>query len=157
MSKYVIAHDLGTSGNKATLFNEEGMLVASYVASYRTDYAAGNRAEQNPADWWKAIVETRKLIPFPVIWKLWNALCHMDSRKERPLYFYTGYAPNWFYVEMKREWDDEVVEMPFEDTRFYAPAGWDELLTQLYGDYMKLPPEEKQIPEHSDMEIKIYD
>ena len=37
---------------------------------------------------------------------------------------------------MKREWDDEVVEMPFEDTRFYAPAGWDELLTQLYGDYM---------------------
>ena len=64
---------------------------------------------------------------------------------------------NWFYVEMKREWDDEVVEMPFEDTRFYAPAGWDELLTQLYGDYMKLPPKEKQIPEHSDMEIKIYD
>ena len=63
-----------------------------------------------------------KLIPFPVIWKLWNALCHMDSRKERPLYFYTGYAPNWFYVEMKREWDDEVVEMPFEDTRFYAPV-----------------------------------
>lgn len=58
MSKYVIAHDLGTSGNKATLFNEEGMLVASYVASYRTDYAAGNRAEQNPADWWKAIIET---------------------------------------------------------------------------------------------------
>ena len=49
------------------------------------------------------------------------------------------------------------IEMPFEDTRFYAPAGWDELLTQLYGDYMKLPPKEKQIPEHSDMEIKIYD
>ena len=49
------------------------------------------------------------------------------------------------------------VKMPFEDTRFYAPAGWDELLTQLYGDYMKLPPKEKQIPEHSDMEIKIYD
>lgn len=72
-----------------------------------------------------------------------------DSRKERPLYFYTGYAPNWFYVEMKREWDDEVVEMPFEDTKFYVPFGWDELLTQLYGDYMKLPPKEKQIPEHS--------
>ena len=49
-----------------------------------------------------------KLIPFPVIWKLWNALCHMDSRKERPLYFYTGYAPNWFYVEMKREWESFV-------------------------------------------------
>ena len=51
MAKYVIAHDLGTSGNKATLFNEEGMLVASRVASYQTVYAAGNRAEQDPSDW----------------------------------------------------------------------------------------------------------
>lgn len=58
MAKYVIAHDLGTSGNKATLFNEEGMLVASRVASYQTVYAAGNRAEQDPSDWWKAITET---------------------------------------------------------------------------------------------------
>ena len=31
MSKYVIAHDLGTSGNKATLFDEEGKLIA-YVS-----------------------------------------------------------------------------------------------------------------------------
>ena len=124
----------------------------------------GHRYEINYSDYkgvmklFVAVLATvGKLIPFPVIWKMWNALCHMDSRKERPLYFYTGYAPNWFYVEMKREWDDEVVEMPFEDTKFYAPSGWDELLTQLYGDYMKLPPKEKQIPEHSDMEIKIYD
>lgn len=62
MSKYIIAHDLGTSGNKATLFNEEGRLVASRVSSYPTDYAAGNRAEQNPADWWKAIVETTRAL-----------------------------------------------------------------------------------------------
>ena len=27
---------------------------------------------------------------------------------------------------------------------------------EVYGDYMKLPPKEKQVPEHSDMEIKIY-
>mgnify|MGYP000370477200 CR=1 FL=1 len=32
----------------------------------------------------------RKLIPFPVIWKLWNALCHMDSRKEAPVIFLHG-------------------------------------------------------------------
>ena len=46
--------------------------------------------------------------------------------------------------------------MEFEDTKFYVPSGWKQLLTQLYGDFMKLPPKEKQIPEHSDMEIKIY-
>ena len=127
-------------------------------------FALGHRYEINYSDYRGAmklfvavLANVGKLIPFPVIWKMWNGLCHMDSRKQRPLYFYTGYAPNWFYVEMKREWDDEVVEMPFEDTKFYVPSGWKELLTQLYGDYMKLPPKEKQIPEHSDMEIKIYD
>ena len=110
-------------------------------------FALGHRYEINYSDYRGAmklfvavLANVGKLIPFPVIWKMWNGLCHMDSRKQRPLYFYTGYAPNWFYVEMKREWDDEVVEMPFEDTKFYVPSGWKELLTQLYGDYMKLPP-----------------
>ena len=59
-------------------------------------------------------------------------------------------------MEMEKAWDDEVEEMKFEDTKFYVPSGWKQCLTQLYGDYMKLPPKEKQIPEHSDMEIKIY-
>jgi len=27
--KYIIAHDLGTSGNKATLFSEEGALIGA--------------------------------------------------------------------------------------------------------------------------------
>lgn len=60
--KYIIAHDLGTSGNKATLFNEEGQLVCSYVSAYETVYKEGSRAEQNPHDWWKAIVETTRLL-----------------------------------------------------------------------------------------------
>ena len=29
MGKYLLAHDLGTSGNKATLFSIEGQLIAS--------------------------------------------------------------------------------------------------------------------------------
>ena len=62
MSKYVIAHDLGTSGNKATLFDEDGTLVSSCVSSYNTVYVEGNRAEQNPHDWWKAIVETTQVL-----------------------------------------------------------------------------------------------
>ena len=48
---YILAHDLGTSGNKATLFDESGLLIASRTAAYPTDYASGNRAEQNPHDW----------------------------------------------------------------------------------------------------------
>ena len=40
--KYILAHDLGTSGNKATLFSEEGSLVASVTQHYPVYYSNGN-------------------------------------------------------------------------------------------------------------------
>lgn len=97
-----------------------------------------------------------KLIPFSFTYRLWKWLCKKDAKKETPLYFYTNYAPNYYYVEMKKEWNDQVKEIPFEDETFFIPMGWEHCLIQLYGDYMKMPPKEKQVPEHSDMEIKIY-
>jgi xylulokinase len=63
MAEYLLAHDLGTSGNKGTLYTPEGRLVASHACSYPTRYFNGNWAEQNPEDWWRAIcVSTRKLL-----------------------------------------------------------------------------------------------
>jgi len=62
MAKYIIAHDLGTSGNKATLFDEDGTMVSSYISTYDTVYSEGNRAEQDPQDWWKAIVDTTQAL-----------------------------------------------------------------------------------------------
>ena len=47
MSKYILAHDLGTSGNKATLFSEEGALVDSQVYSYDTHYFNDTWVEQD--------------------------------------------------------------------------------------------------------------
>ena len=34
MKEYLLAHDLGTSGDKATLFTTEGELVDSEIESY---------------------------------------------------------------------------------------------------------------------------
>ena len=36
MARYLLAHDLGTTGNKATLFTEEGELIRSIVYAYDT-------------------------------------------------------------------------------------------------------------------------
>ncbi len=63
MKEYLLAHDLGTTGNKATLFTTEGLLVKSVTTSYNTNYLNNNWAEQNPEDWWRAVCEsTNKLL-----------------------------------------------------------------------------------------------
>jgi xylulokinase len=63
MKNYVLAHDLGTTGNKATLYDREGRLVGSAFYGYNTQYAHTGWAEQNPEDWWQAVcVSTHKLV-----------------------------------------------------------------------------------------------
>ena len=41
-------------------------------------------------------------------------------------------------------WFDSGVSVPFEDTQFMIPKNYDSYLTQLFGDYMQLPPVEKR-------------
>lgn len=63
MEKYLIAHDLGTSSNKATLFSTEGKLIKSHTISYDVHFFCKNHAEQNTEDWWNAVcAATRKII-----------------------------------------------------------------------------------------------
>ncbi len=62
MRRYLLAHDLGTSGNKATLFTVEGRLAKSVTAPYGTRYFNNNWAEQEPEEWWKAVVESTRAV-----------------------------------------------------------------------------------------------
>ncbi|MBZ0281524.1 MAG: FGGY-family carbohydrate kinase [Anaerolineae bacterium] len=63
MKNYVLAHDLGTTGNKATLYDADGKLVGSAFYAYNTQYAFTGWAEQNPEDWWQAVcASTQKLL-----------------------------------------------------------------------------------------------
>ena len=56
--KYLLGIDVGTTGTKSLLFSEEGMLMGSAYRSYPTDMPQLNRREQNPEDWWRAVVDT---------------------------------------------------------------------------------------------------
>lgn len=46
------------------------------------------------------------------------------------------------------EWIKEVKELTFENIKINVPIGVHEHLTVCYGDYMKLPPKEQQVPLH---------
>ncbi len=63
MSPLILAHDLGTTGDKATLHDEQGNLLASAFQPYRTYYPHPGWAEQDPGDWWKAVCgSTRRVM-----------------------------------------------------------------------------------------------
>lgn len=60
---YLLAHDVGTTGDKATIFDLHGNLVASTLKEYETIHPEQIWAEQDPDDWWDAFVEsTRELL-----------------------------------------------------------------------------------------------
>ena len=54
----------------------------------------------------------------------------------------------------REEWFAGTVELKMHGASFGCPAGYDEILTATYGDYMKLPPKEQQVPEHNITELK---
>jgi len=59
----IIAHDLGTTGNKASLHHPDGRLIDAVTVNYPAHFASGGLAEQNPEDWWNAVVSaTRSLM-----------------------------------------------------------------------------------------------
>lgn len=55
-----------------------------------------------------------------------------------------GYMKNWY----PKEAFEKAVFLPFEDTKLPVPVGYDIYLKTAFGDYMKLPPKEKQVASH---------
>lgn len=57
----------------------------------------------------------------------------------------------WGYEEheiMPRSYFNEYTKIKFEGKEFFTFKDWNSYLTHLYGDYMKLPPEEKRCSPH---------
>ena len=49
---------------------------------------------------------------------------------------------------LKRSWCEDLTEMAFEGEMFKISASYHEMLTAIYGDYMKLPPEDQRENRH---------
>lgn len=125
MSKYLLAHDLGTSGNKATLFRENGQIVASKIFSYETYYSAGNVAEQNPLDWWTAVTGATKALveninPIDIAAVSFSGQmqgCVCVDKEGNPLYN----SLIWADQRATRESDELLTRLTLKD--FYKIAG----------------------------------
>lgn len=62
MKKKIIAYDLGTGGNKASLYDLEGNCLESIFVEYPTYFPHNNWHEQKPEEWWNAIVKSTKTL-----------------------------------------------------------------------------------------------
>jgi xylulokinase len=80
MDQYIIAYDLGTGGNKASLYDHQGRCVAECFEAYTTHYPQKGWHEQRPTDWWNAIVNsTRQLLSISKIQKEMIICCGISG------------------------------------------------------------------------------
>ena len=60
--KYILAHDMGTSSDKAVLVDFAGNIAATSSAPYPTFYPNPAWVEQDPQDYWEAVALTSRTI-----------------------------------------------------------------------------------------------
>ena len=92
----------------------------------------------------KCLYSLLSVIPLDYIFNLHSKLIEKSNRSTskmvRILTFPTPTKRKYGYL---RKWYEELEEIEFEGYKFYAPKDYDEYLTYKFGDYMKLPPENK--------------
>ncbi|MBO5411745.1 MAG: LicD family protein [Clostridia bacterium] len=63
--------------------------------------------------------------------------------------FLANHSGAWGVKEiMPKDWYGDGVDLEFEGLTIKAPTKWHEWLTQVYGNYMELPPVEKRVGHH---------
>ncbi len=60
--KYILTHDLGTSGNKAVLFDLNLNVISQTKIEYPLFYPKSGWAEQRPADYWEAVKKATNIL-----------------------------------------------------------------------------------------------
>ena len=62
MTNYILAHDSGTVGNKAVIYDEQGNTIESVFEEYEAIHPKTNWAEQRVEDWWKVFRSTTRQV-----------------------------------------------------------------------------------------------
>ena len=140
-----------------------------YIDIFPLDYCPGNPKERTRVNQKKRMYDRRILIAFLPFYKqpLLSALksvalfCRFPSvkrvlLKREQLYksipesdLIANYGGAWGEKEIvPKDWYGEGTELTFEGIPVMAPKEYDKWLTQVYGNYMQLPPEEKRVGHH---------
>lgn len=115
-------------------------------------YVDFSEYEDQPAEMQKKIrilVKVGKLVPLKIITAVYEKVRKKYNAQQTKDYIMSNgfiFCLGWRFP---KEWFGEGVRLDVEGNYFMAPLKYHEYLTSFYGDYMKLPPEEKRHPTHS--------
>jgi xylulokinase len=62
MKPCLLVHDLGTSGDKASIYDADGILQGAVTIPYGTTSPASSWCEQNPEEWWAAVAASTRAV-----------------------------------------------------------------------------------------------
>lgn len=115
-------------------------------------------SKYKPADKLKVAVlaAVGKTMHMPEIFRKQESLSVRYNTSKTKRLYYSNYQPDYMQATVQRSWIEPVAELEFEGHMLMVPSGWHEVLKEIYGDYIQLPPEESRVPSHSD-EIDVFD
>lgn len=111
------------------------LLTWCYMGKVNQNFVCGYTRLQS-----KAAYSVLKALPLKAIRRLRDQIAGLPGKLEKPKVLCTlGGAHGYPAETYLQEWFSDSLEMEFEGFSFAGPKGWYELLSNMYGDYSKLP------------------
>lgn len=150
----------GTSSNKVIqLFHYWGIYFLRMQLAYY--YMEKIQYNEERSGWKKLLIKIAQVIPVNKMINPRNVCSKIDKHLKRYPYETSAIVGNYLGAYKTQEFVNRDIfsngiMKPFEDELFFVPKEYDTYLKHIYGNYMELPPEGKQKPKHSVIEI-IYE
>ena len=139
--------------DRATRFLQKCIYGMAMQSRYGIDYQKYGLMDRLKVG---ALSAAGRFVPLKKLFLLQDRLSKKYDDKGAKRYYYSNYQPDYLQVTIPKEWMGEGKRLNFEGHMLSVPADPDSVLREIYGDYMKLPPEEKRVPSHHSEEIEVF-
>jgi lipopolysaccharide cholinephosphotransferase len=105
--------------------------------------------------WYKKYIKIllKKIVPFSAL-SLNRKTQKLMDQIEPGDFVSIPVSPHYWEKIYPKNWFESIRRYKFGDVEFWGPADYDSYLRMLYGDYMKMPPKEKQIVHNTNVYLK---
>ena len=141
----IIPYDDLPNSHLKCLFYSKFFKYMKKILGYRRGYEYEVSSKKIKKIIFLILANISRIIPFKVLDnKMWNYHKKYSNTNSDKVFLLAG-AYNYKRESHLRETVSEYTELYFEDELFKVPKEYDLFLREQYGDYMQLPPVEKQV------------